>query len=201
MRSSPTVLGLSFEMVISAPIRPKRMGWNKSHARPTMAATGACGPTSISHSDLVPPFKPVCSKVLDTRRILALSAFQLSAAIKAKTRVQRPPAPAKPTTCVKKTENMDKPNNIRVLLTTRSSCGGTKLFKPSFYFFNIANPHHTTLTWSLLGNQHRNRPKISPATMPPTTSSRPFSMFIHVEPVRQTAWSREPQRTSWGEFP
>lgn len=99
------------------------MGWNTSQARPTMDATGAWGPTSISHSDWVPPFEPVNIKVLDTLRILTLSAFQLSAAIKAKTKVQRPPAPAKPMTCVKNTENMDKPNNMRVLLTTRSSCG------------------------------------------------------------------------------
>lgn len=61
--SSPTVLGLSFEMVISAPIRPKRMGWNTSQARPTIAATGAWGPTWISHADWVPLFKPVCIQV------------------------------------------------------------------------------------------------------------------------------------------
>lgn len=39
---------------------------------------------------------------------------------------------------------------------------------------------------SLLGKQHRNRPKISPAMIPPTTSSSPFNMFIHVEPAGQT---------------
>lgn len=83
--------------------------------------------------------------MLDTLRVLTLSAFQLSAAIKAKTRVQRPPAPAKPITCVKKTENMDKPNNIRVLLTTRSSCGTQNCSNLHSIFLNCKptsqNPH------------------------------------------------------------
>lgn len=39
------------------------MGWNTSQARPTMAATGACGQTSIFKSAWVSPFKPVYVKV------------------------------------------------------------------------------------------------------------------------------------------
>lgn len=38
---SPTVTGSRFAMRISAPIRPKRRGWNTSQQRPTRAATGA----------------------------------------------------------------------------------------------------------------------------------------------------------------
>lgn len=56
---------------------------------------------------------------------VTLSVFQLSAARKASTSVQRPPAPAKPITWLKKTENMDRPNNMRVLLNTSSSCRET----------------------------------------------------------------------------
>lgn len=61
------------------------------------------------------------------------SVFQPSAARKANTSVQRLPAPAKPITLQVKTENMDRPSNMRVLLNTRSSCDQTEDIKDTFY--------------------------------------------------------------------
>lgn len=64
---------------------------------------------------------------------VTFSVFQPSAARKASTSVQRLPAPAAPITLLKKTENVDRPSNMRVLLKTRSSCDQTQDIKDTFY--------------------------------------------------------------------
>lgn len=165
-------------MTISAPMRPNKRGWKTSQARPTRAATGTLDNQGTGLKSWVLHVDHKVHVGCET-----FSAFQPSAEVKARTRVQRPPAPATPTMWVKKTTNMDRPNNKRVLLSTRSSCRPTHHLGSSL----VSQGSHGTLTWSLLGKQHRNRPRSRPASTPPPTSSSPLRMFVHVEPAEQEA--------------